>query len=717
MNEPYYVTNPPARTSGEFYGRQTEIAWLMDQLAQGQRVLAIYGPRHTGKSALLDQLLHRLPDSYLAVRLDAGAAKEGDTTPPLFQVANEVGRIVREQTGDSVAPPDVTSFVEAPLEAWETYAEALMAQLDRPQLALLIDNADRAPAAWLHALLETSAQIVLTAESKSQLADRLPDSASAPPSIALGNLNNEAAEALVKASLKLQIDPWAVRRTLEITSNHPYYLLLFCRELSDRHAYKSLITSPDVEETLQALLDAEMPDFLHTWESASAHEKMVLSAFGALIGIGGIATQYDIQKSCSRHGRYIPLPDVVATLERLAQRGILERLGTNSYRFTLELFRLWLSHHHQPTQVLRQRFWSLGGASARQMWAERLSRRWSLWASIGVILLVALIVALQPALRQNKREATVTFVQQSSGTPQTPVPTRFPSESELPATATPVPQPTVILPGYDMLFMSRSDPEAPWQIYAFDSHSGKRLRLTETPSNERTPRWSPDGNGILFASDRDGNREVYVMDADGSSLINLTRNQAPDWQPAWSPDGRRVAFSSYRDGDWEVYLVDADGTNLIRLTEHPESDFSPTWSPDGTRVLFVSRRHGDADLFIADLESGELTQLTYGERDEYDPAWSPDGAWIAFVTQIGTQSDLFVMRADGSEPLNLTNSSYANDFQPAWTADSAWLIFVSYTAADGDHDLFRVRRDGRELGRLTDDDMDNVAPSIRYAGR
>ena len=231
MNEPYDVTNPPARASGEFYGRQTEIAWLMDQLAQGQRVLAIYGPRHIGKSALLGQLLHRLPDSYLAVRLDAGAAKEGDTTPPLFQVANEVGRIVRRQAEDSVAPPDVASFVEAPLEAWVTYVEELMVQLDRLQLALLIDNADRAPAAWLHALDETSTQVVLAGESKSQLADRLPDSASAPPSIALGNLNNEAAEALLRASLKLQIDPWAVRRTLEITSNHPYYLLLFCRLL------------------------------------------------------------------------------------------------------------------------------------------------------------------------------------------------------------------------------------------------------------------------------------------------------------------------------------------------------------------------------------------------------------------------------------------------------------------------------------------------------
>ena len=107
-------------------------------------------------------------------------------------------------------------------------------------------------------------------------------------------------------------------------------------------------------------------------------------------------------------------------------------------------------------------------------------------------------------------------------------------------------------------------------------------------------------------------------------------------------------------------------------------------------------------------------QLTTSERDEYDPAWSPDGEWIAYVTQIGDQSDVFVMRADGSEAVNLTNSTYANDFQPIWTADSERLIFVSYTAAQGEHDLYVMRRDGSEVTPITDDQDDNIAPSLRF---
>jgi len=234
--------------------------------------------------------------------------------------------------------------------------------------------------------------------------------------------------------------------------------------------------------------------------------------------------------------------------------------------------------------------------------------------------------------------------------------------------------------------------------------TGERLRLTTTDANERTPKWSPDGERLVFVSDRDGNREVYVMDLRGwlagdreASLTNISQHDAPDWQPAWSPDGRRIAFSSYRDDNWEIYVVNADGTALIRVTDHPESDFAPTWSPDGSKLLFVSRRRGDADLFVLDLGTDELQQLTRSEWDEYEPAWSPDGQWIAFVTQVGDQADVFVMRADGSEAVNLTNLSYADDFQPAWSLD-------------------RMRRDGSEVTALTDDASNNQAPSVRPDG-
>ena len=53
----------------------------------------------------------------------------------------------------------------------------------------------------------------------------------------------------------------------------------------------------------------------------------------------------------------------------------------------------------------------------------------------------------------------------------------------------------------------------------------------------RTTAWSPDGTKIAFASDRDGNSEIYAMNADGTGVRRVTEDPSEDLEPAWSPSG------------------------------------------------------------------------------------------------------------------------------------------------------------------------------------
>ncbi len=131
-----------------------------------------------------------------------------------------------------------------------------------------------------------------------------------------------------------------------------------------------------------------------------------------------------------------------------------------------------------------------------------------------------------------------------------------------------------------------------------------QTRLTNDPSEDDTPDWSPDGKQIAFTSGRDGSREeseVYVMDADGSKIdyhsnpllfaiflmnatgsdpVNLTNvRTSTDVHPACSPDGAKIAFTSRRDGNEEIYMMSPDGSNQTNLTNHPAQDSYADWSP------------------------------------------------------------------------------------------------------------------------------------------
>ncbi|MBN1584258.1 MAG: ATP-binding protein, partial [Anaerolineae bacterium] len=184
-----------------FLGRQTEIAWITEQLAYGQQVLAICGPRYIGKSALLKELPDLLPREYLAIYLDAQKADGWDTSSPLLQIAGEIGRVVREQTTMRVDPPQVASFSEDPVSAWNAYVDLLKGQFDHRQLVLLIDNARDASSGWMPALFACSVPLVLAADHRAQLASILPEAGDPPPLIVLGTLDNESAEAMIKEKM------------------------------------------------------------------------------------------------------------------------------------------------------------------------------------------------------------------------------------------------------------------------------------------------------------------------------------------------------------------------------------------------------------------------------------------------------------------------------------------------------------------------------------
>ncbi len=68
------------------------------------------------------------------------------------------------------------------------------------------------------------------------------------------------------------------------------------------------------------------------------------------------------------------------------------------------------------------------------------------------------------------------------------------------------------------------------------------------------------------------------MNSDGSALRQLTHDPASAGAPAWSPDGNAMVFASDRDGDYDIYTMHADGSALEKLTDLPDDEGLPAWS-------------------------------------------------------------------------------------------------------------------------------------------
>ncbi len=199
---------------------------------------------------------------------------------------------------------------------------------------------------------------------------------------------------------------------------------------------------------------------------------------------------------------------------------------------------------------------------------------------------------------------------------------------------------------------------------------GTLRALTNNSSNEGRPTWSPDGQTIAYASDRDGDWDVYVapLSAAGEPTMNLTAgSSAVDRNPRWSPDGTAIAFESDRGGNTDVYVVGPGGGPLQAVSSSPANERLGDWAPDSSRLVLASDRAGAFDLYVVDRNGGSTRRLTDAPGIESNPVWSPDGAEIAFTSDRDGDGEVYVIGVDGQSERRVTNNAsedLVQDWQP-----------------------------------------------------
>ena len=144
------------------------------------------------------------------------------------------------------------------------------------------------------------------------------------------------------------------------------------------------------------------------------------------------------------------------------------------------------------------------------------------------------------------------------------------------------------------------------------------------------PQFSPDGRFIALVSNISGSAQIWIANSDGSNPLRLT-SLSPGLtnSPRWSPDGMRIVFASIQNNNRDLYSISVDGTSLRQLTKEPSHEGRPSWSRDGRWIYCYSDRTGRTEIFRIPAEGGGEASLltTDGGHESFE---SPDGKLLYY---------------------------------------------------------------------------------------
>lgn len=297
---------------------------------------------------------------------------------------------------------------------------------------------------------------------------------------------------------------------------------------------------------------------------------------------------------------------------------------------------------------------------------------------------------------------------------------------------TPVPVPTQTGGGSGQIAFASSRTGTP-QIYLVNLDTSGLTQLTDLDEGACQPSWSPDGAQIVFISPCAGradltdtlyrNSSLYLMNADGTGQKPLTNVPSSDFDPAWSPDGKRIAFTSLRDGKRDIYLLTVETGAIVRLTTvggDVQENIQPSWSPAGNLIVYTVRRFNAYQIWVMDdTGQGNVQIARSGQRFwDYLPVWSRDGSVILFSQRdsdpsVITRPWLMGIRYEDRDTSNPSRPDLIRPIEDVeFSPDGLWIVFEGRDG-EGNRDIYLMTPTGGNRTRLTIDPAVDFDPSWR----
>jgi Tol biopolymer transport system component len=191
---------------------------------------------------------------------------------------------------------------------------------------------------------------------------------------------------------------------------------------------------------------------------------------------------------------------------------------------------------------------------------------------------------------------------------------------------------------------------------------------------------SRDGKHVVYVSYPQG--DLWKSNIDGTNRVQLTFGPIKPVLPRWSPDGQTILFFEFPVGPnhpGKIYqMPSGGGAPRELLPSDALNELDPTWSADGKRVAFG----GDANdassitgpaIRILDLQSGKVSTVP-GSEKMFSPRWSPDGRYLAAMTSDSIHLELFDFQTLKWKVIGEGTFSWIN-----WSSDGKYIYLKDLT--------------------------------------
>ena len=236
-------------------------------------------------------------------------------------------------------------------------------------------------------------------------------------------------------------------------------------------------------------------------------------------------------------------------------------------------------------------------------------------------------------------------------------------------------------------------------IFIVDIATKQIRQLTSGTYYEHSIDWSPQGDEIVFVSNREPdpdrffNYDLFTVGVSDGSVRRLTDTKGAEYRPVWSPDGRTIAYlGTTRDltssettmEDTHVWLMDAGGTNRREIGKLDNRQGPPEWAPGGRAVLATVQERGSVGLyrFSPDGAAPAVEVSGLGDRARVG-SWSVggDGGVLAYALETPmAPAELVVRRAN--EPARVATSLNPELRGSRAIAEVESLVFKSFDGVE-----------------------------------